>query len=183
MLFARSPAECQFYIDLHPCACGDDSFEWSQHHLEERAARIVSVYRGDCPGCGRTREFDFEISGTVVAPPAFGGDEPSRIIDPGEFLTLGRRAAAAAPPDPSDLSAAGVDEAYDAIELAVAALEEVLKFVPLDANGVPQNAFLSDAGRAMYTTEPAQFDRERLEAQLGRYRETWATYERLAFGN
>jgi hypothetical protein len=144
---------------------------------------MVSVYWGTCPRCDEPRRFEFQVSGKVVAPPAFGGAEPSTIIDPGEFLTLSRRAAAAAPADPGGLPVDEVDGAYEAIALAVAALEEVLKFIPVAENGVPSHAFLSPAGRAMFQRKPHHFDREALEARIAVYRARRSTYERLALGS
>jgi hypothetical protein len=179
MLFARSPSECQFYMDLHPCGCSRVDFEWSHHYIRQQVGRMVSVYQGVCDGCGDHRMFEFEVSGVVVAPPAFGGAQPSLIIDPAEFLTLSRRAAAAAPADPRQLSGDAAADALDSIEMAVAALEEVLKFIPADAPAVPADAFRSDAGRAMYAHEPQQFERVWLERLLGTYRAVHSIYARL----
>lgn len=177
MLFARSPEECHLYMEFHPCECGEAVFEWSRHRNEQRGDRMVSVYEGVCGRCGAPRHFEFEVTGEIPPPPAYGGDAPSRIIDPSEFLTVGDDLAAAVPPDPATLDPAALDDAYEAIEMAVAALDEVLKFVPAGANGVPPDAFLTDAGRAVYARDPGRFGREQLLGTLSEYRTIRSAYE------
>lgn len=176
MLVARSPEECHLYMELHPCVCGEAVFEWSQHRREQRGDRLVSVYEGVCSRCGRPRHFEFEVTGEIPPPPAYGGEAPSRIIDPSEFLAVGEDLAAAVPLDPATLDPADLDDAYEAIEMAVAAVDEVLKFMPAGAEGVPLDAFLTEPGRQAYARDPAQFGRERLLGMLAEYRKTLSAY-------
>jgi hypothetical protein len=176
MLFARSPEECHYYMELHPCECGEEAFDWSRHQLEQRSGRLVSVYLGGCGRCGVQRRFEFEVTGDLPPPPAFGRDEPSRIIDPGEFLSLGRRAVELVPDDPAELSEEDLDVAYGAVEMAVAAVAEVLKFVPAGADAVPGEAMVSPLGRALYARGPEEFDRVRLEATMDGYRRLQSRY-------
>ncbi|MER7274617.1 hypothetical protein ABT369_09190 [Dactylosporangium sp. NPDC000244] len=172
MLVARSISECHLFMALHPCAeCGEDDFPWSRHDFGTGDDGPVSVYEGDCPSCGAERRFAFTLGPDLVPPPAFGGPEPSRIIDPGEFFALAERAAqyAVVPPDASALRRA---DAADAAADAVATLEEVLKFLPPSADAVPADEFTSAAGRAVYDADPARFGREGLTAQREAYRQT-----------
>ncbi|MEV4133747.1 hypothetical protein AB0J72_16445 [Dactylosporangium sp. NPDC049742] len=129
-----------------------------------------SVYEGECPSCRSPRRFAFQLGPGFVPPPAYGGPEPSRIIDPAEFLTMGERAAgyAVVRPDASQRDRAG---AREAAADAVAAVEEVLKFLPPSADAVPEAAFSSDPGRELYAADPARFQRDRLEAELQEYRQ------------
>lgn len=166
MLFARSPDECQLYMELHPCGCGEDGFAWSRHVLEQEDGRLVAGYEGACGRCGTARQFEFEVAAEPPEPPAYGGDAPSRIVDPGEFLAESLRAAAGVPPHPDQVETYRLADAYDAIEQAVAGLVEVLKFVPDGAGAVPEAAFTSDVGRRMYAGDPGRFRRGRLALEL-----------------
>ncbi|WP_238007516.1 hypothetical protein KZZ52_18750 [Dactylosporangium sp. AC04546] len=168
MLVARSTTECHLYMVLHPCErCGEADFPWSRH---DRGRDDTSVYEGECPSCRAPRRFAFALAPDPVPPPAYGGPEPSQIIDPGEFLAMGERAAqhAAVPPDASPYRRAG---AREAAADAVAAVEEVLKFLPPSAETVPEAAFTSAAGRELYAADPARFHRDRLEAELQAHRQ------------
>jgi hypothetical protein len=141
---------------LHPCSCGEADFPWTSHELRPADGGELSVYEGSCPRCAAARSFEFLVDGRGVAPPAFGGPEPSRIIGPEEFYALSQRAAAVARGgDPAD----GYEAALD----AVAAVEEVLKFIPPGADAVPAQALPYD--------DPAGYTRERLEALRYAYRE------------
>ncbi|MGI5212379.1 hypothetical protein [Plantactinospora sp. CA-290183] len=170
MLVARSSEECHLYMELHPCECGEEFFEWSRHHLEERPDHPrVSVYEGTCARCGRERRFEFEVPAVSPEPGRYGDDGPSRIIDPGEFLVSSRQFAGNVPPDPGDLAVSELGYAYNAIDLAVAGVEETLKFVPPGAEAVPPEAFTSELGRKTYDADPDAFTRDRLERTLAEY--------------
>jgi hypothetical protein len=97
-------------------------------------------------------------------------------VDPGEFLAASHRAAAAVPLDPAQVAVEDLDDAYDAIELAVAGVVEVLKFVPKTADAVPEDAFTSDLGRQLYAADPGQFGRDRLELELADYERIRSAY-------
>ncbi|MEV4131668.1 hypothetical protein AB0J72_05830 [Dactylosporangium sp. NPDC049742] len=163
MLVARSVTECHLYMALHPCeGCGEWDFPWSRH---DRGPGPQSAYEGPCPSCGASRRFEFVIAPDAVPPPAYGGPEPSRIIDPGEFLAMSERAAQHATV-PADASGPRRDDARTAASDALAAAEEVLKFVPPHASAVPASAFTSETGRARYAADPAAFTRERLQERI-----------------
>jgi hypothetical protein len=178
MLLARSPEECHLYMELHPCECGEVAFNWSRHRREQRGEALISAYEGECGQCGRSRRFEFEVTGEVPPPPAYGGETPSQIIDPSEFLAVGEELSAAVPADPTMLDRAAVEDAYEAIEMAVAAVEEVLKFLPAGADRVPLDAFLTDTGRAAYARDPERFGRRRLRETLAAYHGLRSVYQR-----
>ena len=162
-LIARSMAECHMYMNLRPCRrCGEPEFRWSQHGAGLRDGLKTSWYEGACPTCGTVRRFDFVVLDAALPPPALGGPEPSRIIDPGEFLAAGDAAARYASV-PSGATPDQVAEAYDAAADAVAAVEEVLKFIPPGEDAVPVAAFTSPDGLAMRTADPARFGRDWLD--------------------
>jgi hypothetical protein len=162
-------------MELHPCErCDAADFPWTEHEAGGRRGALTSAYVGECPSCGTPRRFEFRVPDDPVPPPAFGGPEPSQIIDPGEFLEMGDRAAAYADSatrvtstrDAGGSDAGASDAAYDAALDAVAAVEEVLKFLPPGADAVPERAFTSEIGRAVRAADPSRFDRGRLEELL-----------------
>jgi hypothetical protein len=166
MLIARSAQEAHTYMDLHACACGAAGFE-RQHRLENRDGVLVSVYEGACAQCGRTRSFEFTLSeDRPPAPPAFGGPEPSRIIDPGEFLWISDRVSAEAGRQLLSTPPAEHRQVRPATAYAIAALEEVAKFLPDGADRIPQDRFVSERGRAMYAQDPTRFTRKDITAAL-----------------
>ncbi|MGH3930595.1 MAG: hypothetical protein ACRDTF_11535, partial [Pseudonocardiaceae bacterium] len=54
---------------------------------------------------------------------------------------------------------------------AVAAVDEVLAFLPGTAKKVPASAFRTDRGRAVYAAEPGRFTRDRLRIVRDAYQE------------
>ncbi|MGH3716385.1 MAG: hypothetical protein ACRDT4_23430 [Micromonosporaceae bacterium] len=177
MLLARSAPECHLYMDLHPCRCGEADFS-PDHWLEQDGADLVARYQGSCRGCGTARDFSFVLDPELPPPPpAYGGGQPSQLIDPGQFLWVSEQFAQSVPADPAELSDPEQrEESAEALETAIAALEEVLKFIPAGAEAVPEEAFTAPEGWMVYQQEPGRFRRDRLEAVLGAYRENLATY-------
>ncbi|MFJ2566575.1 hypothetical protein ACIO02_27200 [Streptomyces sp. NPDC087568] len=180
MLIARSTQEAHAYMDLHACACGAAEFE-RQHRLEDRSGVLVSVYEGVCPQCGRTRSFEFTISeDRQPAPPAFGGPEASRIIDPGEFLWISDRVSAEAGLRLLNTPVAEHREIRPATAYAIAALEEVAKFLPEGADRIPEGRFTSERGREMYQQDPTRFTRKEISAALELKRRILADIDRFS---
>ncbi len=157
---ARTPSEAHVFMDLHPCVCGETSFERSSAVVEAEGD-LASVYRGGCPSCGTTREFRFRLPERPLFPVgavSYGDERPSELLDPGEWLALADEHAQRTPATRGDVA------------IAVAALEEVLKFGPPDAERISDEAFTTPRGRAVRDAEPGRFRRSRLEAVLGAYR-------------
>jgi hypothetical protein len=172
MLIARSSPECRLYMDLHACSCGETGFEAGHVLREDPQGRLLAVYRGICRRCELPRRFTFVLDESVPPPPpAFGGPAASRIICPGEFLLVADQAASSvtlAPEDDADPERA--EHARIALATAVAAVEEVVKFIPEGASSVPEEAVTSQAGRAAFAREPGRFSRPRLEATIAAHR-------------
>ncbi|MEU5811521.1 hypothetical protein [Streptomyces sp. NPDC047718] len=166
MLIARSAQEAHLYMDLHACVCGATQFD-RQHRLEDREGTLVSVYEGACAQCGRTRSFEFTISDDrPPAPPAFGGPEPSRIIDPGEFLWTSDRISTDSGLRLLNTPITEHREVRPATAYATALLEEVVKFLPEGAERIPEDRFTSERGREMYAKDPSRFTRMDLTLAL-----------------
>lgn len=155
---ARTRDEAHLFCDLHPCQnCGSSDVTW-EHGLIDVAGQLASRYTGTCPGCGAAREFLFALPDREVMPhgyPTFGGAEASQLLDAGEWLRV------------ADLTAAAIrdDSSGRAVAVALAAIDEVVKFIPPNQDEVPETAFWSEHGRDVRESDPSRFNRERLLAE------------------
>ena len=178
MLVARSAPECRLYIDLNPCSCGEVAFDVRHALRTGPDGDLVAVYEGACGRCGLPRRFTFALDpATPPPPPAFGGPQPSRIICPGQFALEADRAASSADLVPAGGVPSRRAQSRAALARALAAQQEVLKFIPPGADGVPAGAFTSWEGRALYAQEPGRFRADRLAAVAPAYREALAGYD------
>lgn len=157
---ARTNLEAHLYMDLHPCECGATEFDRKSAVIEE-AGDLASRYSGTCPNCGRTREFVFRLPAEIMVPtpgqPRYGGDQPSELIDPGEWLAVADAYAKAAEPPGPGMDERRREQSRVALSRAAAALDEVLKFVPAGAGTVPESAFWTERGRRVRAADPARF--------------------------
>ncbi|MCX4545801.1 hypothetical protein [Streptomyces sp. NBC_01565] len=180
MLIARSAHEAHLYMDLRVCACGANQFD-RQHRLEDREGILVSVYEGTCPQCGRIRSYEFTMpDGPMVAPPAFGGPEPSQIIDPGEFMWASDRVSRDSGLRMLNTPKAEHREFRPAAAYAIAALEEVAKFLPEGAEAIPEELFTSERGREIYAKNPMRFKRKDIADSLERKQRILAGIDRYS---
>ena len=90
--YARTYDEVNLYLSLRPCVCGETEFEDQTREsvlLGAVAAERFSCY---CLGCARLREFTFQMSDRpreVSFDIRYGADdEPSRLIDAGEWMAV-----------------------------------------------------------------------------------------------
>jgi hypothetical protein len=178
VLIARSAPECRLFIELHPCVCGA-AHATLRHCLRAGAdGALIAVYSGACPLCGLPRLFEFELAPeTPPLPPAFGGPAPSQIICPGQFALVADQESASAQLQP-EVAAEDHARDRDAVARALAAQEEIIKFIPAGADAVPARAFTSPEGQALYMRDPARFDEDRLRAVADSYRLTRERYDR-----
>ncbi|GAA4215178.1 hypothetical protein [Actinocatenispora rupis] len=181
--YARTFDEIYLYLDLRPCVCGETQ-------LDERVSTSVVVdgepaerISGQCASCGRPRQFTFRMP---PGPPevsfeiSYGGDEPSRLLDPGEWLGVSELYGVAADEQTRDLDPAddeAVTRAYYLLASSLAAVDEVLKFLPAGAAEVPEGAFWSQAGRMVYETSAERFERDRLTAERAEIADRVAEFE------
>ncbi|MFF0341130.1 hypothetical protein [Kribbella sp. NPDC004875] len=151
---ARTPTEVMLYLDLTPCPdCGSHEAAWADRRTEVDGEPVIR-YAGACAGCGAQREYLFSPPSNESA--AFGGSEPSELIDAGQWLAVADRIAGEVAV--GDRSAA----ARRVMALARQAVEEVVKFVPADLDAVPDDAFWTADGRATRALDPGRFRLERL---------------------
>lgn len=165
----RTSAEAHIYMDQHPCTCGDIEFERKSAVMDDGGV-LMSRYFGKCRTCSTMRELRFELPPTVR--PAgnqveFGGSDPSRLLDAGEWMAISEYYAKLDPGTADDL------------DIARAALEEVIKFLPDGADCVPDSALRTVRGRAVRDREPGRFRRDRLAAVLDVYRKLLAKMNRV----
>ena len=164
---ARSPLECRLYIELHPCGCGGAIGDIT-HRLVTRDDDLCASYAGRCSHCGRHLEYMFALDEEIVASTAFGGTNPSTIIDAGQYMAASERAARQVRVGgPSDHKVTA--KAF--LIRAIACLDEIMKWMPTEADQVPASAFFTNEGLRSYMEDPGRFSRERLLAVLGAYRE------------
>ncbi|MFG2062018.1 hypothetical protein ACGFIK_11430 [Micromonospora sp. NPDC048871] len=165
---SRANAEAHLYMDLHACSCGSTRFPRHSSVVVLADGDLASRYTGACEGCGEEREFVFRLPATPTDAGGgfrYGGDEPSQLLDPGEWLLVADAYAASVP---AETTGEAAQRARAALTRAVAALDEVVKFAP-DGAEIPGAAFVSDRGRQLHQREPGRFRRERLAAVRGAY--------------
>jgi hypothetical protein len=151
-------------MDLHGCPrCAAVEVDWAEA-LVDRDGSPARRYHGTCPGCGQRREFVFALPDRPTpprtgAPVTFGAEESaSELLDAGQWVELADMMALAA-----GLTDVTADESRESLAIAVACLDEVLKFVPPGAGEVPPSAFWTDAGRRVRDRSPQRFRRADLE--------------------
>ncbi|TQS43827.1 hypothetical protein [Cryptosporangium phraense] len=163
---ARTSTEAHLFMDLRPCDCGETASSWSSSVIE-LGDDLGSRYSGTCPSCGTEREFVFRLPDDIVLPVVgqvvYGDGAPSELLDPGEWLWVADRYAGAVPAQAAALDAEGRQEVRSRISAAIAAMDEVLAFVPAGADEVPAESFWSDLGRSVRDEEPGRFARDRLQ--------------------
>ncbi|WP_113699824.1 hypothetical protein [Nonomuraea lactucae] len=163
---ARTRDEAHLYLDLHPCACGSVETTWDTA-LADVGGELASRYTGACADCGTEREFLFGLPERETMTgefPTFGGSEPSQLLDAGEWLRVADLTAGDVPTgDPA--------AARQALTIATAAVEEVVKFIPAGHDRVPDHAFWSPQGRGVRDAEPGRFALDRLLIVRDAYRD------------
>jgi hypothetical protein len=177
---ARTNLEARTYLRLQPCpACGETrcTFRSSVVMID---GDLASHYTGSCPGCHGERVYAFRLPAQILQPPAdgvrFGGAEPSQLLDPGEWLAYADDRARRVPADPSRLTDQERESARYALATALAAMEEVIKFIPEGDDSVPIGMFATEAGRAVRDREPGRFRQARLHALRETYAELLACW-------
>ena len=183
--YARTYDEVNLYMSLRPCVCGETEFEEQTSERIRLGALQAERFDCYCLGCARLREFTFQMSDRpreVSFEVRFGpDDEPSRLIDAGEWLAVSQLYGAAAT---GVLDEGGIESAdelaavYYTLTSAIAALDEVVKFIPDDVDVVPEGAFWTPGGRAVWEADRSPFTRESLAAGRERLVDRLAEFER-----
>ena len=167
-------------MELRPCSCGR-KFIGDASSVVEKDGKLISLFSWNCAACGNAREFEFLIPETTeyttTPDHCYGlGTECSKIVDAGQFLATSDRFSQGPATPPADPAAR--QRAADQLGWAIAAMEEVLKFIPPgDRSEPPASAMWSADSRRLKSAMPGQFQRFRLEARLGAYKDLLAKYE------
>jgi hypothetical protein len=177
----RTADEAALYLDLHPCpTCQNPDADWRPSETVVDGAPTLR-YAGSCAGCGAAREILFELP-TVSVPRSvddlvrYGDARPSRLIDAGEWLAVADLAAQS-----SDVDTAAGTATPDGIQLlavATEAMTEILKFIPDDADEVPDSAFWTPEGQRLHRGSRGRFRRRRVALVRDRYRDLLDTLTR-----
>jgi hypothetical protein len=168
--YARTFNEAILFIRLRPCGCGEMEAAWQDVALT-LSGQPARYFTGACANCGRSREF-------TIAMPAdadrrddvvYGtGDEPSQVIDPGEWLGVSDLYGQRAEEVLTDENFGGPDDVnvvYFALSARVSALDEILKFMPANADVMPEWLCRSITGRTVFEANPNRFSRDALLAE------------------
>ncbi len=161
-------------MTLTPCTCGQRRFPLDSMLLSN-GDELLRRYAANCPDCGQPREFLFRLPDEPEPRVArdqvwFGGDQPSELIDAGQWMWVAERYAGLHPADPRAMPPDELPRARADLAFAVAAMDEAAKFVPPGADAVPETAVWSDRGREEYRREPFRFRRAAIDAVRDAYR-------------
>ncbi|MFB6985000.1 hypothetical protein ACFC0C_03775 [Streptomyces sp. NPDC056178] len=161
--YARSVPEAHLYMELHPCECGESGSTGYRHASIQTDQGLASEHSFGCAGCGRQRRFVFRMPALVPQhTDRYGGPEPSQIIDAGEW-----RMISLAYMGELDRVRARSDELRKMLDEALAAYQELLKFIPAGQERMPDSAFFTERGRRIREGEPPNsFSRHFLEAMV-----------------
>jgi hypothetical protein len=186
--YARTFDEAYLYMELRPCVCGEPEFDKTTASVIEDGVP-VERYSGHCPTCGRARQFTFRMPDEpprITLDMVYGwGDEPSRLLDPGEWLGVADVFAAnaraeldgAGSPDADSADEERLTRIFYQLSAAIAATGEAVKFLPSGADRIPEEAFRSQPGRLRFELSPERFQRARLEAELADRKRLLADFE------
>ncbi|WP_225731156.1 MULTISPECIES: hypothetical protein [unclassified Nocardia] len=171
---SRTTREAHVFMDMTPCDCGDTRFERADalHPLGD--GRFVRQYTGTCETCREPREFTFLLPDDAETPAGdleFGGPLPSQLIDAGGWLWVADEYAAAVPPNPYLLDGAERDQVATWLASAIAALDEVRKFIPPGGAELPPTRLWTRLGLDMYARDPGRLRLDRLQATQDAYRD------------
>jgi len=170
-LFARTAEEADLYVDLE-CEAAREVPQSRKKKKTERRRQTFWTYEIRCSS-GKLLEFEFDLSGLPDKKPGlrrkveFGGAQPSRLLDAGEWMKVADRYSERAPKSLAGLPEKQRRTAAHDVEFAVAAVAEALKFIPSGSERVSSTSLLSDRGKAYFNKDVRRFSRTELERFKG----------------
>ncbi len=184
-LVAHSLAEAYLYLMATPCgACGKGPLEGSDAHSIDSDQGSASVaIPAACGACGERVDIRFALTEGLGAdpngPPIVNPtDEPSRIIDVAQWVTLFRMITEAAAKEEGKVAARelGLEAAQ--------CLDEALRFYDDGENDLPPaEAFYCESSRRRFADHPQQFSRQRLIDLRAKLPTASAMRSRIEAGN
>jgi hypothetical protein len=164
LLPARSGPERHFYLMVLPCPqCGQGPSELVS--TEQTPEGHVDVWYVRCKACGQGQRLFFDRSclaveeGTSAAgalPEVNPTDQPSRLIDAGQWLALFYRILSAASEEKNRKESQRLG--YE----ATLCLEEALKFYRPDSDLPPAQALWMESSKKNIQDRPGMFVRQKL---------------------
>lgn len=148
---ARTSHEANLHMDLTPCQCGEHSFDRTSVVISLPDGDLGRRYAGTCPSCGAGRQFTYRLPAVPLESPrfAYGGAEPSQLLDAAQWLWVSDWYVRAVPPCAEDLPPDQRRIVRGRLMAAIAALDEVVKFIPSTGDTVPQWAVWTPLGRSV----------------------------------
>jgi hypothetical protein len=176
-LVAHSLAEVYLYILATPCAsCGRGPLRGREvEHGDDPVVGITFGVATTCGSCQNATQWKFRLSGpsqTVSAdqaPVVNSTNEPSRILDVAQWLTLFRMMTEAAGKEMNKPAARRLS-----LE-AAQCLDEALKFYEEDNDLPTKDAFFHDGSWERFRDHPEQFSRQRLLHLRSKLPTPWPT--------
>jgi hypothetical protein len=170
---ARTSHEAYLHMDLIPCGCGNRGGETISVTTQLPDGGLGRRYTRTCHRCGVATDFLYRLPAEPLdaAGFAYGGDEPSELLDAAQWWWAADRYAAAVPANAADLSPEDRRVARGRLAAAVAAIDEILKFVPPGEDQVPGWAVWTPMGEAVRAVEGERLDAGRLGAVRAAYAE------------
>ena len=164
-LFAHSLMEARLYLMVTPCpSCRQGPLsDPKPHAVCEEGARSVVAIDAACAACHAAITTTFQLPGGITVNDEDGPvpinltDDPSRIIDVAQWLTLFRIVSEQAARESDKIQARrlGIEAAQ--------CLEEALKFYDeIDNDLPPEEAFFHEGSRQRFRDNPEQFSRKRV---------------------
>ncbi|UCD29637.1 MAG: hypothetical protein JSV03_03920 [Planctomycetota bacterium] len=166
----HSLIEAGLYLRVRPCAaCGDGPLVADDVGINHDADRHILAVPTVCRACNQQAEFAFDTAGielhespvvflSNIAPgaPINHTDEPSRIIDVADWLTLYSII---------ETEARTVADRMESRQLHISAarcIDEALKFFDADNDLPPGDALFTDRSRDQFHRCPERFTRQNL---------------------
>jgi hypothetical protein len=168
---ARTGHEAQLHMDLTPCPCGEHSFDRTSVVITLPDGDLGRRYAGTCPSCGAGREFTYRLPAVPLESPrfAYGGAEPSRLLDAAQWLWVSDWYLRSVPPGAEDLPPDQRRIARARLMAAIAAIDEVVKFIPANGDTVPEWAVWTPLGRTVREADGQRLSAGTLAAARSAY--------------
>ncbi len=163
-LVAHSRAEIHLYLQVTRCpSCGRGPLhgEEADPGVTSSSGRILEA-AATCGLCQAVTRWAFRLPGPSQPVPADQAevvnptDEPSRMLDVAQWLTLFGMMTEAAGKELTKVAARRLSLK------AAQCLDEALKFYEEDNDLPPNNAFFQEESRERFRNHPQQFSRQRL---------------------
>lgn len=169
-LVAHSLAEVHLYLLATPCvSCGRGPLRGGEAEsgddpggMAKRSAAMSVSIAATCESCRMVTQWKFQLPDSAQtvsadqAPVVNSTDEPSRMLDVAQWLTLFGMKTEAAGRESSKTAARRLS-----LE-AAQCLDEALKFYQEDNDLPPNDAFFHETSRERFRDHPQHFSRQRL---------------------